>query len=472
VMEKLLEDQKAGKVDVDIQRPRKRQEPAVIVATYKTGPKKEIYYIDQPTNLITRIEFYRIEDVNQILRTITEFSDYNVPINEKMFSLKDELPSDVSVADQLHQLIGVPQGDMNDEQAAAETVRQFFQALVNKDYKKAGLIYGGTLEKYAKQEFGDVNVMAIVSIGPAIHQPDWEKRGYKVPCELEIINSDGQKVTWKPGAYVRPGDDELHPDRWTITGGVSTPADEDGEFYVRLFNANAAKRFVITGFCNSKLQPLHEINWSNEPNVLPDNDVCAKMSPEDVVKAFNESFSKENWDEMRKFLPDYFVDGLKHDIEIWKKQVGFKEGQPFCEVLGKAFWSAEQSAYFVKCRQWVQEERQVESGGEQQRRADNEKYQKMTPKEVAEAFFKACAEEKPDKFRKFWPQSAAEQAEQVWEYSFGLKVISIGEPFKKGDYPGWFVPYEVRLKDGRVEKNNLSVRNDNPLQRWIVDGGI
>jgi hypothetical protein len=328
VMKKLLEDQKAGKVDIDIQKP------AVIVATYKSEPKKEIYYVNRKTDLITHVESYRIEDNREVMKLTTQFSEYNVPIDEKMFSLKDEVPKDVKVADRLNQICGVPQGSMTDEQAAAETVRQFFQALIDKDYKKAGLIDCGTLEKYAKEEYGDINVTAIVSIGAPIPQPDWDKHGFKVPCELEIINSDGKKNIWKTSPYVRPGDDEMHPDQWNITGGV---------------------------------------------------DISSPQS---------------------KVLPN------------------------------------------------------------------KEKYEKMTPKEAAEAFFKACAEENLDKFRKFWPMSAAEKAERIREHFFGLKIISIGEPFKKDDYPGWFVPYEIKLKDATVHKNNLAVRNDNPLKCYIVDGGF
>jgi hypothetical protein len=78
------------------------------------------------------------------------------------------------------------------------------------------------------------------------------------------------------------------------------------------------------------------------------------MSPEDVVTTFNTAFSKEDWDEMQKFMPGSVVDGLKHDIEIWKKQSEFKEGQPFCEIAGESFWSEDHSAYFVKCRQYAE----------------------------------------------------------------------------------------------------------------------
>jgi outer membrane lipoprotein-sorting protein len=53
----------------------------------------------------------------------------------------------------------------------------------------------------------------------------------------------------------------------------------------------------------------------------------------------------------------------------------------------------------------------------------------------------------------------------------GMQVVYIGEPFQSGIYPGWFVPYEVRL-GGHVKHWNLAVRNDNPQHRWIQDGGF
>jgi hypothetical protein len=329
VMEKLLEDQKAGKVDIDIQKP------AVIVATYKSEPKKEIYYVNRKTDLITHVESYRIEGDREVLKLTTQFSEYNVPIDEKMFSLRDEVPKDVKIADRLNQICGVPQENMTDEQAAAETVRQYLQALIDKDYKKAGLICCGMLEKYAKEDFGWCDVNAILSIGPPIPQPNWRKHGFQVPFELEILARDGQKTAYKSSQYVSPGDDEMHPDRWNITSG------------------------------------------------------------------------------------------------------GLERTEKELEVL-----------------------------------PDNEKHEKMTPKEVAETFLKACAEENLDKYRKFWPMSAAEKAERTRAYFFGLKIISVGEPFQKDDYPGWFVPYEVKFKDGRAHKNNLAVRNDNPAKLYIVDGGF
>ncbi|MHC4118807.1 MAG: hypothetical protein ACYSWO_15005 [Planctomycetota bacterium] len=101
---------------------------------------------------------------------------------------------------------------------------------------------------------------------------------------------------------------------------------------------------------------------------------------------------------------------------------------------------------------------------------DNEKYENMTPKEAATAFFTACAEENWDEYLKFNSQSHVPQ--RTRDYLGGIEIVSIGEPFQSGGYSGWFVPYEFKLRDGRVRKHNLALRNDNPSNRWQVDGGI
>jgi hypothetical protein len=49
---------------------------------------------------------------------------------------------------------------------------------------------------------------------------------------------------------------------------------------------------------------------------------------------------------------------------------------------------------------------------------------------------------------------------------------SLGEPFTKSPYPGVFVPYEIRFKNGESKKYNLAVRQDNPERKWYWDGGL
>jgi hypothetical protein len=103
---------------------------------------------------------------------------------------------------------------------------------------------------------------------------------------------------------------------------------------------------------------------------------------------------------------------------------------------------------------------------------DNERYEKMTPKEAAETFFKACAEENWEEVLKF--RTASRIDERLKAYLGGLEIISISEPFQSKGYSrkGWIVPYEIRLKSGDVKKHNLAIRKDNDANRFVVDGGI
>jgi len=221
VMKELLEAQKAGTVSIDIQEPSDKNKPITITVEYKNKPKKEIYYINQATDLITYIEYYHRKNNEEVLDATTEFYDYNVPIDEKMFSIKDEIPDDITVVDWINQLIGIPQGDMTDEQAAVETVRQFFQALIDKDYRKAGLIFSGISQEEIKKYFGQFNVSAIISVGPASPYPLCGKHSFSIPCELELITAEGKKRIRKFNSVkARCGDDEMHPDRWIIHGGI------------------------------------------------------------------------------------------------------------------------------------------------------------------------------------------------------------------------------------------------------------
>lgn len=100
----------------------------------------------------------------------------------------------------------------------------------------------------------------------------------------------------------------------------------------------------------------------------------------------------------------------------------------------------------------------------------DEYYQQMGPKEVAVALFQACADEDWDEADKFMASIRADK--RIQKYLGGLEIISTGEPFKSGLYPGWFVPYEIRLSSGQIKKHNLALRNDNPGKRYVVDGGI
>lgn len=55
----------------------------------------------------------------------------------------------------------------------------------------------------------------------------------------------------------------------------------------------------------------------------------------------------------------------------------------------------------------------------------------------------------------------------------GLQVIHLGEPFQMtGTHHGWFIPYEIKLKNGYVKKWNLAMYKHRVAKRYIEDGGI
>ncbi len=91
------------------------------------------------------------------------------------------------------------------------------------------------------------------------------------------------------------------------------------------------------------------------------------------------------------------------------------------------------------------------------------------PKEAAAYFFDALANENWDAVLQV--TYGTRVPEGVKQDYGGLQVISIGEPFQSGLYAGYYVPYQVRLRDGSTKTHKLAVRNDNPAHRWMMDGG-
>ena len=99
----------------------------------------------------------------------------------------------------------------------------------------------------------------------------------------------------------------------------------------------------------------------------------------------------------------------------------------------------------------------------------DEKYAALTPEQAARAFFEACGRSDWAEVGKFWP---APMDDRLKQFLGGLELVSLGQPFTSQGYGGRFIPYEIKLKEGGVKKHNLAVRNDNPLKRWFVDGGL
>ncbi len=214
----ILQLQDEGDTKVEIEEPENKAEPIIITATslVENGLpfQRVILFVDQATKLLNTVETYQLKDGEYIHFSTVEFYDYNIPIDSKMFTL-DNIPSDVMLMDETTQEVGLVQGDLTDEEIAVEVIRQFLQALIEKDYAKAGRMWGGVPADRMKKAYGQITFIRIISIGEPVLKP--QMGGLYVPCTVEI-EENGKISQWQPKhSYVR----QVHgqPGRWKITGG-------------------------------------------------------------------------------------------------------------------------------------------------------------------------------------------------------------------------------------------------------------
>ncbi len=173
--------------------------------------RRQVLHVDPATRLVTRVE--RFSEDGELLSRV-EILAYNDPIAPAVF--EPQLPQDITRIDQTTQPIGLSQGDMTDDEIAKEVVRQFFQALIDRDYVLAGRIFSGVPAARMEQLAQNLPVVRIVSIGePTPHE---QTRSLRVPVTVEV-EKDGQLHQWSPhGPFVRRV--ESDPRRWQIIGGI------------------------------------------------------------------------------------------------------------------------------------------------------------------------------------------------------------------------------------------------------------
>jgi outer membrane lipoprotein-sorting protein len=264
---------------------------------------KKVYYFDAETKLLKGFEVFVHTDKGDVLIFEVNEIEYNPQIDDGLFKL--ELPQDV-IWSQKPQVL--PDNENYVNMTPKQAAEAFFKACADENW--------GEFLKFWPMSAVDDNMKSYLG-------------------GLEII-SIGEP--FKSGIY--PG--------WFVPYEVKL---RPKEVNVRLSNANSAKRFVMTGTYDSNLQLVEEIEWSNEPEVLADNDIYAKMSPQEVVKAFDGAVLKLDFNEMSKFVPDSYVKKFKSECEMATKYgIDLQKQLPSVEV-GESSWSAEQSAYFVKCRE-------------------------------------------------------------------------------------------------------------------------
>ena len=264
---------------------------------------KKVYYFDAETKLLKGFEVFVHTDKGDVLIFEVNEIEYNPQIDDGLFKL--ELPQDV-IWSQEPQVL--PDNEKYVNMTPKQTAEAFFKACAEENWDE--YLKFNTSSRVDERIEGIYGGLEIISIGEPFKSGLYG--GWFVPYEVKL----------------RPK-----------------------EVNVRLSNANSAKRFVITGWFDSKMQLQEDAKWSNEPEVLVNNDIYAKMSPQEVVKAFYAALSRQDFDEMGKFVPGSYIKETKHEFSVAATfGIDAKKQLPTVET-GEAFWSAEQSAYFVKCRE-------------------------------------------------------------------------------------------------------------------------
>ncbi len=212
--EELQAGQRAGKAQVVTEEPGNKGEPVTLTVTSKAAPdRREVYEVDPKSKLVERVTVYRRHGDQWKQMSQREYLDYNKEISPGVFQL--ELPKDVFKIDQFHQEIGLAKGGLSDNEIATKVVREFFEALIAKDYKKAGTICSGMPAEKMKEGFGRVKFLRIVEVGkPAAHS---ETRSLQVPVKVEW-EAEGKKGVRSFSPFVRAVHGQ--PDRWEIIGGI------------------------------------------------------------------------------------------------------------------------------------------------------------------------------------------------------------------------------------------------------------
>jgi hypothetical protein len=215
LVERLHKQEAEGKVKIEIDEPSNKAEPIVVTATRPR--QRRVLLVDQATKLVTSIKSYQLKDGEYQYVSLMELNGYNQPIEAKVFTL-DEVPADVVRVDQTTQAVGLEQGILTNEEAAVEVVRKFFEALIAKDYSKAGQLMEGAPADFIQKQFGQMKFLRIISVGPASGHPNPETKGLVVPCTLEI-EKDGEIIQWKRD-HIGVREVYNQPGRWTIFSDV------------------------------------------------------------------------------------------------------------------------------------------------------------------------------------------------------------------------------------------------------------
>jgi hypothetical protein len=217
-VERLYEAQAAGKDDVRIDLPAAKGDLVRVTQKVRRDGEdgEDVYTIDPETKLLRQLDKYRLNAGGRQRLGSIVIAEYNAPIDPSVFA--PDLPADATRIDWTAHDVGLPQGHLTAEEVAAQLVREFFEALIARDYAKAGQLYAGMPAAKMEKVFGGFTFLEIVSIGDAVPTADGRPGILDVPCEVRMRKGDAEPEVMKCQAKVRPVQGQ--PGRWAIDGGI------------------------------------------------------------------------------------------------------------------------------------------------------------------------------------------------------------------------------------------------------------
>lgn len=219
LIEDLLEQQRRNEIIVDIDESFWNSKPIKVTVMYPNWALsenwKKVFYIDQNTKLIKKIEKFEKQDGRYRHKKTIAFSKYNHPIDGMVFSLDNDVSVEAQVFDMTGIQPGLPQGDMADNKIATEVTTQFLEALVDKDLSKAGRLYLAAPEVLVEHALKGANVLKIISVEQAVPDTDPDTNAMVTSCKV-LVERQGQYYEVNVSKlYVLK---DKHRDYWYLCG--------------------------------------------------------------------------------------------------------------------------------------------------------------------------------------------------------------------------------------------------------------
>jgi outer membrane lipoprotein-sorting protein len=397
-----------------------------------TSDTRRIYRFDAATKRLESIKIYMREKDKEELIFETDNIDYDRPIDNAIFSLK--LPQDVVWLKE--------PGDL------PEDAKSFIATYTKNMPKISNIHIQGKMRTPPRDNFSAIN-------------PD----GDFVP--MELWKQFGEKPKWridKPGRLIVM----------------------DGDTTVMLLKPNLAVKFpfVTNGAFDTRwmvdFTSVQDLVWRMRNELEAGADL--KIAKEDVNgarKLLVTMTAKARLIKGKEYLKDTFIDDAD-TRQVFRFDAATKRLESVSIYLSGKDKDVlifetndieydkpiDPAVFSLKLPEDVEWYKEPPKPG---KLPDNEKYEKMTPKEATAAFLEACSKENWGEAENFYSDAAY----KIMRTELGgLQKISIGEPYQEKNYPGWLVPYEIKLKKGEVQKSKLRLNNDNPGKRYVVEGGI